>query len=154
MVYYNALYNWVVCHPLYNPKQPFGFFHCSGAFAVSFREGSRYHPFLKAKKNPAAILGIHQAGTTSKALRRSFFFGGGAVFLKENRFVLLTLNLYIYKYIYICMIHIDIIYIYINLYNTGIYSFLLKSKLAILLFHDAFSKCPSYPSTQKKKHRS
>ena len=28
MVYYNALYNWVVCHPLYNPTNQ-GFFHCS-----------------------------------------------------------------------------------------------------------------------------
>ena len=28
MVYYNALYNWVGFHPLYNPTNQ-GFFHCS-----------------------------------------------------------------------------------------------------------------------------
>ena len=28
MVYYNALHNWVVFHPLYNPTNQ-GFFHCS-----------------------------------------------------------------------------------------------------------------------------
>ena len=33
MVYYNALYNWIVFHPLYNPTNQ-GFFHCSTHFAT------------------------------------------------------------------------------------------------------------------------
>ena len=44
MIYYNALYNRVVCHPLYNPTNQGPFFHCSYGFVEETTFGNLVGP--------------------------------------------------------------------------------------------------------------